>query len=85
MTEYDILFDDFHVAADGLLRGVKGQGLVQRMQTYEGIRTQTAARAIAVAWRTYDLGLKDATERRYFKQPIVEFPQLIDQVCADAC
>jgi (2S)-methylsuccinyl-CoA dehydrogenase len=80
MKEYDIGFDNFGVASDGLLGGVEGQGFKQLMQTFEGARIQTAARAVGVAWRAYDLGLKYATERRQFKRPIVEFPRVSDKL-----
>ncbi len=80
MKEYDIGFDNFVVASDGLLGGVEGQGFKQLMQTFEGARIQTAARAVGVAWRAYDLGLKYAIERRQFKRPIVEFPRVSDKL-----
>ena len=80
MKEYDIGFDNFQIAADGVLGGSEGQGFKQLMQTFEGARIQTAARAIGVAWRAYDLGLKYALERRQFKRPIIEFPRVSDKL-----
>ena len=44
-------------------------------EAVEGARIQTAARAVGVAWRAYDLGLQYALERRQFSRPIIEFPQ----------
>ena len=49
MKEYELGFDDFEVKAENLLGGVEGQGFKQLMQTFEGARIQTAARAIGVA------------------------------------
>jgi (2S)-methylsuccinyl-CoA dehydrogenase len=80
MKEYDIGFDGFRVAEDGLLGGVEGQGFKQLMQTFEGARIQTAARAIGVAWRAFDLAFKYATDRRQFKRPIIEFPRVSDKL-----
>ena len=51
MKEYDIAFDGFAIGEQGLLGGVRGQGFRQLMQTFEGARIQTAARAVGVAWR----------------------------------
>ncbi len=80
MKEYEIAFNDFAVPADGLLGGVPGQGFKQLMQTFEGARVQTAARAVGVAWKAYDLGLRYAGDRRQFGQPIIEFPRVSDKL-----
>ena len=80
MKEYEIAFDGFAVPADGLLGGVEGQGFKQLMQTFEGARVQTAARAVGVAWKAFDLGLRYATDRRQFGLPIVEFPRVHDKL-----
>ncbi len=80
MKEYEIAFNDFAVSADGLLGGVPGQGFKQLMQTFEGARVQTAARAIGVAWKAYDLALRYASDRRQFGQPIIEFPRVSDKL-----
>ena len=80
MKEYEIAFNDFAVPAEGLLGGVPGQGFKQLMQTFEGARVQTAARAIGVAWKAYDLGFKYASDRRQFGQPIIEFPRVSDKL-----
>ncbi len=80
MKEYEIAFNGFAVAPEGLLGGVPGQGFKQLMQTFEGARVQTAARAIGVAWKAYDLGLKYASDRRQFGQPLIEFPRVSDKL-----
>jgi (2S)-methylsuccinyl-CoA dehydrogenase len=80
MKEYDLAFDGFAVAPDGLLGGVEGQGFKQLMQTFEGARIQTAARAVGVAWRAYDLALRYARERKQFKRPIADFPRVSDKL-----
>ena len=80
MKEYEIAFNDFAVPADGLLGGAPGQGFKQLMQTFEGARVQTAARAVGVAWKAYDLGLKYACDRRQFGQMIIEFPRVSDKL-----
>jgi (2S)-methylsuccinyl-CoA dehydrogenase len=80
MKEYEISFDGFRVPEDGLLGGVRGQGFKQLMQTFEGARIQTAARAVGVAWRAFELAWRYAGERRQFRKPIVEFPRVGDKL-----
>lgn len=80
MREYDIAFDGFMVPLGGLLGGVEGQGFRQLMRTFEGARIQTAARAIGVARRAFELGLAYALERRQFARPIVAFPRVSDKL-----
>lgn len=80
MKEYEIGFDGFRVPEDGLLGGVRGQGFKQLMQTFEGARIQTAARAVGVAWRAFELAWRYAGERRQFRKPIVEFPRVGDKL-----
>ncbi len=80
MKEYEIAFDGFEVAEGSLLGGVRGQGFRQLMQTFEGARIQTAARAVGVAWRAFDLAFRYAQDRKQFGQPIVEFPRVADKL-----
>jgi len=80
MKEYDISFDGFEVPAENLLGGVEGQGFKQLMNTFEGARIQTAARAVGVAQCAMDLGLKYALERNQFGKPIYAFPRVRNKV-----
>jgi (2S)-methylsuccinyl-CoA dehydrogenase len=80
MREYELVFDGFEVAADGLLGAEEGQGFRQLMRTFEGARIQTAARAVGVAWRAYELGLAYALERRQFGRPLFDFPRVSDKL-----
>lgn len=80
MKEYALSFEDFAVNADGLLGGAEGQGFKQLMRTFEGARIQTAARAVGVAWRAFDLGLKYAQDRKQFGQAILKFPRVSDKL-----
>jgi (2S)-methylsuccinyl-CoA dehydrogenase len=80
MKEYDISFDEFVVPGDGLLGGKEGQGFKQLMQTFEGARIQTAARAVGVARRAFELAFAYANERRQFGQAIVNFPRIADKL-----
>lgn len=80
MKEYDIAFDGFEVPADGVLGGEEGQGFKQLMKTFEGARIQTAARAVGVAWRAFDLAFRYAQDRVQFGQPIIEFPRIADKL-----
>ena len=80
MREYEIAFDGFESAADSVLGGKRGQGFRQLMQTFEAARIQTAARAVGVGWRAFDLGWRYANERKQFGKPIVEFPRVSDKL-----
>jgi (2S)-methylsuccinyl-CoA dehydrogenase len=80
MKEYDISFDDFAVPESQLLGGAEGQGFKQLMNTFEGARIQTAARAVGVAQCAMDLGLRYALERNQFGKPIYEFPRVANKV-----
>ena len=80
MKEYEIAFNGFRIEADGLLGGAPGQGFKQLMQTFEGARVQTAARAVGVAWKAYDLGLRYAQERKQFGEPLIAFPRVADKL-----
>jgi (2S)-methylsuccinyl-CoA dehydrogenase len=46
------------------------------MRTFESARIQTAARAIGVAQRALELGLRYAQDRRQFGKPLVAFPRV---------
>ena len=76
MREYELAFDGFRVAGDGLLGGAEGQGFKQLMRTFESARIQTAARAVGVAASALDLSLRYARERRQFGRALVEFPRV---------
>ena len=80
MKEYEIAFDGFAVAADGLLGGVEGQGFKQLMATFESARVQTAARAVGVAQNALELGLAYALERSQFGRKIVGFPRVANKL-----
>ncbi|MDQ6436961.1 acyl-CoA dehydrogenase family protein [Mesorhizobium sp. LHD-90] len=80
MREYEIAFSDVRLPEDALLGGAEGSGFKQLMQTFEGARIQTAARAIGVARRAFELGLEYATNRRQFGQPIIKFPRVSDKL-----
>jgi (2S)-methylsuccinyl-CoA dehydrogenase len=80
LKEYVLAFDGLPLSQDSVLGGVEGLGFKQLMQTFEGARIQTAARAVGVAWSAFDQALKYAQERRQFGRPIVEFPRVADKL-----
>jgi (2S)-methylsuccinyl-CoA dehydrogenase len=80
LKEYVLAFDEFPVAIDGLLGGIEGVGFRQLMQTFEGARIQTAARAVGVARKAFDLALSYALERRQFGKALIEFPRISDKL-----
>ncbi|GAB4516936.1 MAG: acyl-CoA dehydrogenase family protein [Roseibium sp.] len=80
MKEYEIAFDGFEVKSENLLGQVEGEGFKQLMQTFEGARIQTAARALGVAQSALDLGLRYAEERVQFGKALVNFPRVSDKL-----
>ena len=80
MREYELSFDGFVAPADCVLGGVEGEGFKQLMRTFESARIQTAARAVGVARRAFELGFGYAVSRRQFTRPIVEFPRVSDKL-----
>jgi len=80
MKEYALGLDGFAVAADGLLGGAEGQGFKQLMRTFEGARIQTAARAIGVAWNSFDLAMSYAKDRKQFGKSLLAFPRVSDKI-----
>ncbi|WP_294536400.1 acyl-CoA dehydrogenase family protein [uncultured Rhodoblastus sp.] len=80
MKEYEIAFDGFEVPAENLLGGVEGQGFKQLMQTFEGARIQTAARAVGVAQSAMELALRYAKERVQFGKALIHFPRVSDKI-----
>ncbi len=80
MREYALQFDGFAAPADALLGGREGAGFKQLMQTFEGARIQTAARAVGLGRRAFELGFRYASERRQFGRPIIEFARVADKL-----
>ena len=80
MREYELSFDGFRVAGDGLLGGVAGQGFKQLMATFESARIQTAARAVGVAQNAFEIGLSYARERQQFGKALYAFPRVFGKL-----
>jgi (2S)-methylsuccinyl-CoA dehydrogenase len=80
MREYELSFDRFEVPAGALLGDVPGEGFKQLMRTFESARIQTAARAVGVARRAFDLSFDYALERKQFGRPLVEFGRVADKL-----
>lgn len=80
MKEYELSFDGFKVDADALLGNEEARGFKQLMQTFEGARIQTAARAVGVAWNAFDLALGYSLDRKQFGEQLVGFPRIADKL-----
>lgn len=80
MREYALQFDAMAAPDDALLGGEEGQGFKQLMRTFEGARIQTAARAVGVARRAFELGLAYANDRKQFGKAIIQFPRVSDKL-----
>jgi (2S)-methylsuccinyl-CoA dehydrogenase len=80
MREYAMQFDAVQAPADALLGGEQGQGFKQLMRTFEGARIQTAARAVGVARRAFELALTYALDRKQFGKALINFPRVGDKL-----
>lgn len=80
MREYALQFDGMIAPEDALLGGIEGQGFKQLMRTFEGARIQTAARAVGVARRAFELGWDYALSRKQFGKPLIDFPRVADKL-----
>ena len=80
MKEYEIAFDGFEVAAEGLLGGAEGQGFKQLMETFESARIQTAARAVGVAQAAMEEAIAYANDRVQFGRKLIGFPRVADKI-----
>jgi (2S)-methylsuccinyl-CoA dehydrogenase len=86
MREYELSFDDFRLDSQAMLGGTnqEGKGFRQLMQTFEGARIQTAARAVGVARKAFDLGMSYAMERHQFGKALIKFPRISDKLAVMA-
>lgn len=80
MREYALQFDAMNAPAESLLGGEQGKGFKQLMRTFEGARIQTAARAVGVARRAFELGFQYAMDRKQFGKPLIAFPRVADKL-----
>ena len=79
----DVVLDNVRVPATALLGGMEGVGFRAAMQSLDNGRLSVAAAATGYAERILESGLRYATERKAFGQPISEF-QLIQAMLADS-
>ncbi|MCB1996731.1 MAG: acyl-CoA dehydrogenase family protein [Rhodoferax sp.] len=80
--ESDVIFEDARVPASAML-GPEGTGFKNAMRSLDHARLHMAAVASGLCQRLIDEGLRYATERKQFGQPIAKF-QLIQAMLADS-
>jgi acyl-CoA dehydrogenase len=79
----DVILEDVHVDGDALLGGEEGIGFRAAMTSLNNGRLSVAGASVAYAQRMLDEGLKYASERKAFGEPIGKF-QLIQAMLADS-
>lgn len=79
----DVIMEDVHLPADALLGLEEGKGFVTAMRSLDNGRLSVAAASVGYAQRALDSGLRYATERKAFGEPIANF-QLIQQMLAES-
>lgn len=80
--ESDVIFEDVRVPASAML-GREGTGFKNAMKSLDHARLHMAAVGTGLCQRLLDEGLRYATERKQFGQPIAKF-QLIQALLADS-
>lgn len=80
--ESDVIFEDVRVPASALL-GAEGTGFKNAMRSLDHARLHMSAVAVGLCQRLLDEGVRYATERKQFGQPIANF-QLIQAMLADS-
>ncbi len=80
--ESDVIFENCRVPANALL-GPEGTGFKNAMKSLDHARLHMAAVATGLCQRLLDEGVRYATERKQFGQPIANF-QLIQAMLADS-
>jgi len=79
----DIIFEDVRVPARNLLGQEEGKGFLAAMQALDSGRLSVGAAGLGLAERALETGLRYATERKAFGEPIANF-QLIQAMLADS-
>jgi acyl-CoA dehydrogenase len=79
----DVVLEGARVPLSGLLSGVEGTGFKVAMESLDNGRLSVAAAATGYAKRILESGLRYATERKAFGEPIANF-QLIQAMLADS-
>ncbi|HEU4968569.1 acyl-CoA dehydrogenase family protein [Sphingomonas sp.] len=79
----DVILEDVHVGGEALLGGEEGIGFRAAMMSLNNGRLSVAGASVGYAKRILDTGLKYATERKAFGEPIANF-QLIQAMLADS-
>jgi len=79
----DVILEDVRVPAANLLGGEEGKGFLAAMQALDSGRLSVGAAALGLAERALETGLRYATERKAFGEPIANF-QLIQAMLADS-
>lgn len=79
----DVILEDVRLPAEALLGPEEGKGFVTAMKSLDNGRLSVAAAATGYAQRALDSGVRYATERQAFGEPIANF-QLIQQMLAES-
>lgn len=79
----DVILEDVQVGGEALLGGAEGIGFRAAMTSLNNGRLSVAGASVGYARRILDAGLKYATERKAFGEPIANF-QLIQAMLADS-
>lgn len=79
----DVILEDVHVGGEALLGGEEGVGFRAAMTSLNNGRLSVAGASVGYAKRILDTGLRYATERKAFGEPIAQF-QLIQAMLADS-
>ncbi len=75
MHSFEVSFDDWFVPSENLIGGDEGlnRGFYLQMAGFENGRIQTAARAVGLMNRAYEVGYEYAENRKVFGAPLLDY------------
>jgi len=82
IPSFSLFFDNCRVPLENVVGEEEGlgKGFYATLNGFQEGRLQTAARAVGVAQRAYDLAFQYAKDRKQFGQPIIEFQAIQHQL-----
>ncbi|AHK31716.1 cyclohexanecarboxyl-CoA dehydrogenase [Rhodococcus opacus PD630] len=76
----EMILDNHRISADQVLGGTPGNGFYQMMDGVEVGRVNVGARAVGIANRAFELGIRYAQQRETFGKPIAQHQAILFRI-----
>lgn len=76
----EMILDNHRISADQILGGTPGNGFYQMMDGVEVGRVNVGARAVGIANRAFELGIRYAQQRETFGKPIAQHQAILFRI-----